>query len=874
MKVVVVESPAKAKTINRYLGDDYKVLASYGHVCDLPSKDGSVLPDNDFEMKWQVSSGSEKHLKDIISALKYADKLILATDPDREGEAISWHVLEQLKTKNLVDSLPVERVVFNEVTKSAILQAMENPRLLDDELINAYRARRALDYLVGFSISPVLWRKLPGSKSAGRVQSVALRLVCEREAEIEAFRSQEYWSIEAQFTKTDGRAFTARLTQLDGHKLDKLDLKTEADANTAVAKIMASNAAVTQIETKRVKRNPQPPFTTSTLQQEASRKLGFSASRTMQIAQKLYEGINIGSETTGLITYMRTDGVQLGNEAIAAIRSDIGDRFGARYVPDTPRVYKTKAANAQEAHEAIRPTAIARDPKEMQPSLDHDQFRLYELIWKRTIASQMQSAELDQTSVDITTKNGDAVLRANGQVMVFDGFLSVYRESVAETADGDGGASDEAGKLLPDLAKGEALTTGTVTPEQHFTQPPPRFTDASLVKRMEELGIGRPSTYASIIQVLQQRNYVIKDKGRFIPEDRGRLVSTFLGNFFDRYVEYDFTARLETQLDDVSAGKLDWKQLLAAFWRDFKAAIDGTKDLTITNVLDVLDEELGPHFFKSDENGALIRGCPNCADGRLGLKLGKFGAFVGCSNYPDCKFTRQLTNGDDDNTHGAVTDTELGIDPATNLPIYLRNGPYGPYVQIGDPETKKPRRASLPKGADASQLDLQAALGLLALPRDIEPHPETGDMIQAGIGRYGPYLKYQGRYTSLPSEDDVLTVGINRAVDLLAESAKKAGRLLGEHPAGGQVLVKAGRFGPYVQHNKLRATLGKAHDMADITLETALELLAAKLAKGGATKKAAAKKSTKKATAKKAVTKEVVAKKPAAKKTTSKKAAS
>ena len=476
----------------------------------------------------------------------------------------------------------------------------------------------------------------------------------------------------------------------------------------------------------------------------------------------------------------------------------------------------------------------------MQAFLDHDQFRLYELIWKRTIASQMQSAELDQTGVDITTKTGEAVLRANGQVMVFDGFLSVYRESVDETSDGDGGdeAGDGSGKLLPDLAKGEALTTGTVTPEQHFTQPPPRFTDASLVKRMEELGIGRPSTYASIIQVLQQRNYVIKDKGRFIPEDRGRLVSTFLGNFFDRYVEYDFTARLETQLDDVSAGKLDWKQLLAAFWRDFKAAIDGTKDLTITNVLDVLDEELGPHFFKADDNGALIRGCPNCADGRLGLKLGKFGAFVGCSNYPDCKFTRQLANGDDDTANDAVSDTELGIDPATNLPIYLRNGPYGPYVQIGDPETKKPKRASLPKGTDASQLDLQAALGLLALPRDIEPHPETGDMIQAGIGRFGPYLKYQGRYTSLPSEDDVLTVGINRAVDLLAESAKKAGRLLGEHPAGGQVHVKAGRFGPYVEHNKLRATLGKAHDMADITLETALELLAAKLAKGGNTKKA------------------------------------
>ena len=865
MKVVVVESPAKAKTINRYLGDEFKVLASYGHVCDLPSKDGSVLPDNDFEMKWQISSGSEKHLKDIISALKGADKLILATDPDREGEAISWHVLEQLKTKNLVDGLPVERVVFNEVTKSAILEAMDNPRQLDDELINAYRARRALDYLVGFSISPVLWRKLPGSKSAGRVQSVALRLVCEREAEIEAFRSQEYWSIEAQFTKLDGREFTARLTQLNGQKLNKLDIKTEADAQAAVTKIMASDAVVTQIETKRVRRNPQPPFTTSTLQQEASRKLGFSASRTMQIAQKLYEGINVGSETTGLITYMRTDGVQLGNEAIAVIRDDISGRFGARYVPDKPRVYRTKAANAQEAHEAIRPTAINRDPKEMQAFLDHDQFRLYELIWKRTIASQMQSAELDQTGVDITTKTGEAVLRANGQVMVFDGFLSVYKESVDETSDGDGGdeAGDGSGKLLPHLAKGEALTTGKVEPEQHFTQPPPRFTDASLVKRMEELGIGRPSTYASIIQVLQQRNYVIKDKGRFIPEDRGRLVSTFLGNFFDRYVEYDFTARLETQLDDVSAGNLDWKQLLAAFWRDFKAAIDGTKDLTITNVLDVLDEELGPHFFKADDNGSLIRGCPNCADGRLGLKLGKFGAFVGCSNYPDCKFTRQLANGDDDTANAAASDTELGTDPVTNLPIYLRNGPYGPYVQIGDPETKKPKRASLPKGTDAGQLDLQAALGLLALPRDIEPHPETGDMIQAGIGRFGPYLKYQGRYTSLPGEDDVLTVGMNRAVDLLAESAKKAGRLLGEHPAGGQVHVKAGRFGPYVEHNKLRATLGKAHDMADITLETALELLAVKLAKGGNTKKAPAKKVEKKAAPKKAPVKKAATKKAA-----------
>ena len=876
MKVVVVESPAKAKTINRYLGDGYKVLASYGHVCDLPSKDGSVLPDNDFEMKWQISSGSEKHLKDIVVALQGADKLILATDPDREGEAISWHVLEQLKNTKHLNGVDVERVVFNEVTKNAILSAMEKPRQLDTELINAYRARRALDYLVGFSISPVLWRKLPGSKSAGRVQSVALRLICEREAEIEAFVSQEYWSVEAALELASGDQFTARLTHLNGTKLGKLDIKTEAEANAAVATISAATLAVQSVETKRVRRNPQPPFTTSTLQQEASRKLGFSASRTMQIAQKLYEGINIGSETTGLITYMRTDGVQLGGEAIASIRQNIDQRYGKRYLPDAPRIYKTKAANAQEAHEAIRPTEITRHPDDMQAFLDHDQFRLYELIWKRAIASQMQSAELDQTGIDIGDAAGGVSLRASGQVMVFDGFLSVYRESkdtVQENGEQANGDSDDDTALLPSMAKGDLLTTNKVMPEQHFTQPPPRFTDASLVKRMEELGIGRPSTYASIIQVLQNRNYVVKDKGRFVPEDRGRLVSTFLGNFFDRYVEYGFTAQLESQLDEVSAGTLDWKTLLAQFWGDFKAAIDGTKGLTITNVLDVLDEELGPHFFQADETGVLKRNCPNCDSGRLGLKLGKFGAFVGCSNYPECKFTRQLTS-QNDNADGStpVTDKELGIDPASNMPVYLRNGPYGPYVQIGDPETKKPKRASLPKGTSPANLDLEAALGLLALPRDIEPHPETGDMIQAGLGRFGPYLKYQGKFTSLPPEDHVLEIGINRAVDLLADAAKKAGRLLGTHPDGGEVHVKKGRFGPYVEHNKLRANLGKAHDIANISLETALELLAAKAAKGPAKKPAAKKAESKKTTAKKAASKKAVTKKAGSKKAVAKKA--
>ncbi|MDC3234990.1 type I DNA topoisomerase, partial [Candidatus Puniceispirillum sp.] len=681
MKVVVVESPAKAKTINRYLGDDYKVLASYGHVCDLPSKDGSVLPDAGFEMKWQISSGSEKHLKDITSALKGAEKLILATDPDREGEAISWHVLEQFKNTRLLEGVNVERVVFNEVTKTAILAAMDNPRQLDAELIDAYRARRALDYLVGFSISPVLWRKLPGSRSAGRVQSVALRLICEREAEIEVFISEEYWSIEAALGLRIGEKFKARLTYLNGNKLGKLDIKTETEAKSAVAVISAARLVVQSVETKRVRRNPQPPFTTSTLQQEASRKLGFSASRTMQIAQKLYEGINIGSETTGLITYMRTDGVQLGGEAITSIRQNIEQQFGKLYLPEKPRSYKTKAANAQEAHEAIRPTEITRNPNEMRSFLDHDQSRLYELIWKRTIASQMQSAELDQTGIDIGDTAGSVTLRASGQIMVFDGFLLVYRESTDATHDNGNnpkgsGDGDDSTALLPNMVQGDQLDTHTVTPEQHFTQPPPRFTDASLVKRMEELGIGRPSTYASIIQVLQNRDYVVKDKGRFIPEDRGRLVSTFLGNFFERYVEYDFTAQLETQLDEVSAGTLDWKALLTHFWNDFKAAIDSTKDLTITNVLDVIDEELGPHFFQADEDGKLKRSCPNCDIGRLGLKLGKFGAFVGCSNYPECKFTRQLTNRSEDvSGEPPLTDKELGLDPVSGAPIYLRNGP-------------------------------------------------------------------------------------------------------------------------------------------------------------------------------------------------------
>ena len=874
MKLVIVESPAKAKTINRYLGDDYKVLASYGHVCDLPSKDGSVLPDEDFAMKWQVSGGSEKRIGEISSALKSADRLILATDPDREGEAISWHVLELLQDRGLVKDKPVERVVFNEVTKNAILAAMAQPRELDTELIDAYRARRALDYLVGFSISPVLWRKLPGARSAGRVQSVALRLICEREAAIEAFNAQEYWTVEAELGKADGRNFNARLTHLNGKKLGKLDITSETEAFAAAAAIEAEGLSVVDIQTKRIRENPKPPFTTSTLQQEASRKLGFSASRTMQIAQKLYEGVNIGSETTGLITYMRTDGVQLGSEALASVRGEIGQRFGNRYLPSSPRIYRTAAANAQEAHEAIRPTDISRAPQEISDYLDYDQKRLYDLIWKRTITSQMESAELDQTAIDMSNASQSVMLRASGRVVVFDGYRSVYQEGRDSTSDAVETDKQDESAILPAVDKGERLATRKVKPEQHFTQPPPRFTDASLVKAMEELGIGRPSTYASIIQVLQDRTYVVKDRGKFIPEDRGRLVVSFLNNFFARYVEYDFTAKLEGQLDEVSDGKLDWKMLLERFWRDFKVAIDSTTELTITNVIDVLDEELGGHFFKKDDQGELMRSCPNCQGGRLGLRLGKFGAFIGCSNYPECKFTRQLVTSSDDpaSEEGVVGDRHLGDDQASGLPVYIRNGPYGPYVQLGDPETKKPKRSSLPKGTSAGGVDLDAALKLLSLPRDVGAHPESGDMIQAGLGRYGPYLKYQGSFTSLKDGDDLLEIGLNRAVDLLAESAKKRGRLLGEHPSGGEVHLKAGRFGPYVEHNKLRATLPRGTDMTEVELAQAIELLAAKAAKGGGTaKKGAAKKgAAKKGTAKK----KAAAKKGAAKKAAKKKAAS
>ena len=867
MKVVVVESPAKAKTINQYLGNDYKVLASYGHVRDLPSKDGSVQTDNDFEMSWQMSEQGSKRMKDITTALKGADKLILATDPDREGEAISWHVCELLKDHRKASTIPVERVVFNEITKSAILKAIDEPRELDIDLVDAYLARRALDHLIGFGISPVLWRKLPGSRSAGRVQSVALRLICQREGEIEAFTAQEYWSVDTIFQTSRDESLTARITNLDGNKLNKMSLKDEAMAMQAASRIRAADWAVSNIETKRVRRRPAPPFTTSTLQQEASRKLGFSASRTMQIAQKLYEGVNIGSEVTGLITYMRTDGVQMSMEAMGHLRSAIGATYGEQFVPEKPRFYKSKAANAQEAHEAIRPTGATRPPEDMRRFLDHDQFRLYDLIWKRTLASQMADAELDQTGADISAKADQITMRASGSVIVFPGFLKIYREGF-DDAQKD---SEDSEGLLPALTKGETLRVNEVQPDQHFTQPPPRYTDASLVKKMEELGIGRPSTYASIMQVIEKRGYVVKDNKRFIPEHRGRIVSTFLENFFSRYVEYDFTASLENQLDEVSDGKLDWRLLLRQFWTHFASSTDEAMNLSVPEVMAKLDNELEQLFFTPDENGNIARTCTKCEEGRLELKLGKFGPFLGCNNYPECRYTKQITSvaDNDDDTEELDGDKMLGMDKVADLPVLLRKGPYGFYVQLGDAEQKKPKRASLPKGTPIASVELEYALGLLSLPRDIGTHPETGDMIQAGLGRYGPYLKYQGKFTSLKDGDDVLSVGINRAVDLLAEASKKSGRVLGQHPDGGEVHVKAGRFGPYFEHNKLRAPLGKSLSIEDVTLEDALPILAAKAA---APKKAAKKGAAKKTKAKKAAPKKSTAKKATAKKAAAKKA--
>ncbi|MCC6983456.1 MAG: type I DNA topoisomerase [Bauldia sp.] len=842
MNLVIVESPAKAKTINKYLGSGYQVLASYGHVRDLPSKDGSVRPDDDFAMDWEVDAKAQKRMSDIVKAVKDADRVILATDPDREGEAISWHVRELLKQKRLLKDKPVERVVFNAVTREAVLEAMRHPRPVDETLVEAYLARRALDYLVGFTLSPVLWRKLPGARSAGRVQSVALRLVCDRETEIELFKPREYWQIEATLETARRDTFVARLVGFAGEKLGRLDVGNEAEARRIERALTGATFVVDGVDTKPHKRNPFPPFTTSTLQQEASRKLGFPATRTMQVAQRLYEGVDIGGETVGLITYMRTDGVQIVPEAIGPIRSAIGQRFGAAYLPERPRAYQTKAKNAQEAHEAIRPTDPSRHPDAMSAYLDPEQAKLYELIWKRTLASQMTSADLERTSIEITAsgKGETANLRATGTVIVFPGFLTLYQETLDDEADEDSAR-------LPQVNAGEKLTERGISTTQHFTEPPPRYTEATLIKKMEELGIGRPSTYTATLATLRDRGYVRVDRKRLHPEDKGRLVTAFLESFFDRYVEYDFTADLEEKLDRISNGEIAWKDVLREFWTQFSSHVEKTKELRVSAVLDALNDLLAPHIFPPRADGSDPRTCPLCGTGRLSLKLSRFGAFIGCSNYPECKYTRQLAvpTGEDGEVANDNGTRKLGVDPETGLDVTVRNGRFGYYLQLGEaPEGKgkdaeKPKRASIPKGWDPQTIDLDAALALLALPRLIGLHPETGKEITAGIGRYGPFVLHDGKFANLDSVEEVFSVGINRAVSLLAEKAASGGRRfggnaqpgrsLGDHPTlGGAITVRSGRYGPYVNHGKINATLPRTMTTDSVTLAEAVELIARK----------------------------------------------
>ncbi len=875
MKLVIVESPAKAKTINKYLGSGYEVVASFGHIRDLPAKDGSVDPDGDFAMTWEVDGKASKRVSEIAAAVKQADGLILATDPDREGEAISWHIVETLKQKRVLKDTPIQRVTFNAITKDAVKEAMAKPREIDQALVDAYLARRALDYLVGFRLSPVLWRKLPGARSAGRVQSVALRLVCDREREIDTFVAREYWSLVALLSTAAGQPFEARLVGADGKKINRLDVGTGAEAEAFKRDLENAAFTVTSVEAKPAKRHPSPPFTTSTLQQEASRKLGLSPARTMQIAQRLYEGIDLGGETVGLITYMRTDGVDMAPEAIGSCRGVIERDYGSVYLPQVPRRYSTKAKNAQEAHEAVRPTDMSRRPAQMSRHLDDEQAKLYELIWVRTLASQMESAELERTTADIVAQAGPRRidLRATGQVVKFEGFLKLYSESK------DDEGEDDENKRLPAMAAGEKVSKREIKATQHFTEPPPRYSEASLVKRMEELGIGRPSTYASILAVLKEREYVLLEKKRLHATDKGMLVTAFLESFFAKYVEFDFTAGLEEELDRVSNHEADWKDVLRRFWEDFSTAIDRTKELRFAEVIDALNDIMGPHIFPQKADGGDPRSCPTCGTGRLSLKLGKFGSFIGCSSYPECRYTRQLGapgQGDGETPDGSMQNgvRVLGKDPVTGQDVTLRDGRFGPFVQLGEGE--KPKRSSLPKGTPPSAIDLEKALALLSLPREVARHPESGEPILAGIGRFGPYVQHGKTYANIGKDDDVLDIGANRAIDLIVakesgagsrfgRAAADAGRPLGDHPDGGPVTQGAGRYGPYVKYGKIYANIPKDTDPAGITLERALELIAAKAGAGG--KKAAPKKSAAKTSpAKKSPAKKsAAAKAPAAK---------
>ena len=853
MNLVIVESPAKAKTINKYLGNDYNVLASFGHVRDLPSKNGSVDPENDFSFEWEVSNTSKKHIKEIYDAAESSSNIFLATDPDREGEAIAWHIIELLNKKKLTKDKSIKRVVFSEITKSAVKNGIDNPRELDHSLVDAYLARRALDYLFGFSLSPVLWRKLPGAKSAGRVQSVALRLICEREVEIESFDPQEYWKIKANL-EVAGNNIEANLTHYNAEKVDKFSFKNEEDAKKVTESFKGQNFKFTDITKKPASRNPDAPFSTSTLQQTASSIFGFGASRTMQIAQRLFQGVEIDGETTGLITYIRTDSTDLSKEAIHSYRDFIQNNFDSSYLPKEIRSFKSKKAkNAQEAHEGIRPTDILRKPEEMKKYLDEDGFKLYNLIWKRSLASQMSSASFERTAISISSENETIKLRANGSIQTFDGFLNIYSEfnKKSEMIESEDNEDD---KDLPNITLNDNIDNVKPASSQHFTLPPPRYSEATLVKKLEELGIGRPSTYASIISVLKMRNYVEVEKNRFVPEDRAILITGFLKGFFSKYVDYEFTAEMEESLDEITSGTINWKEFLDKFWKNFSSNIGEVTDLRITNVLDHLNESLKNHIFVEAEGKDITRECPTCS-GQLSLKVSRFGAFVGCSNYPKCKFTRPISP---KKMKEVVEDKVLGIDEETKKEIKLLSGRFGPYIQLGDNDTKdKPKRSSIPKGIPAAEIDLAKANYLLSLPREIGLHPESGEMITINYGRYGGYLSCAEKNASLEDISEFFEIGINRAVSLLANA--KPGRLkssseiktLGDHPDDKKpVKVMKGKFGPYIKYKTINATIPDQYDPETISMDEALDLIERKLEKDGKSKK---KKVKKKAIKKKTV---------------------
>ena len=845
MNLVIVESPAKAKTINKYLGNNYNVLASFGHVRDLPSKNGSVDPENDFSFEWEVSNTSKKHIKEIYDAAESSSNIFLATDPDREGEAIAWHIIELLNKKKLTKDKSIKRVVFSEITKSAVKNGIDNPRELDHSLVDAYLARRALDYLFGFSLSPVLWRKLPGAKSAGRVQSVALRLICEREVEIESFDPQEYWKIKANLEVVDNN-IEASLTHYNGEKVDKFSFKNEEDAKKVTESFKGQNFKFTDITKKPASRNPDAPFSTSTLQQTASSIFGFGASRTMQIAQRLFQGVEIDGETTGLITYMRTDSTDLSKEAIHSYRDFIQKNFNSSYLPEEIRSFKSKKAkNAQEAHEGIRPTDILRKPEEMKKYLDEDGFKLYNLIWKRSLASQMSSASFERTAISISSENETIKLRANGSIQTFDGFLNIYSEfnKKPETIESEDNEDDED---LPSITLNDSIDNVKPASSQHYTLPPPRYSEATLVKKLEELGIGRPSTYASIISVLKMRNYVEVEKNRFVPEDRAILITGFLKGFFSKYIDYEFTAEMEESLDEITSGTINWKEFLDKFWKNFSSNIGEVTDLRITNVLDHLNESLKNHIFVEAEGKDITRECPTCS-GQLSLKVSRFGAFVGCSNYPECKFTRPISP---KKMKEVVEDKVLGIDEETKKEIKLLSGRFGPYIQLGDNDTKdKPKRSSVPKGIPAAEIDLAKANYLLSLPREIGLHPESGEMITINYGRYGGYLSCAEKNASLEDISEFFEIGINRAVSLLANA--KPGRLkssseiktLGDHPDDKKpVKVMKGKFGPYIKYKTINATIPDQYDPETISMDEALDLIERKLEKDGKSKKKKAKK--------------------------------